>query len=70
MIDFHTSRQLSQKIEKLIQRYELFQLLKADHMRWINTTNDPKERKVNGAIVVQLDALMEQYNVLVNALYT
>lgn len=66
-MDTHAQLEPSPTMEKLIQRYELFKVIQASHVRWMNTTNDPKVMEMHRAIIATFEAFMEQYKTLMDA---
>jgi hypothetical protein len=67
MMDSQTPLELSPTMEKLTQRYELFKVIQASHVRWMNKTSDPKVKEMHRAIVALFKDLLEQYKILMDA---
>ncbi len=55
-------------LENLTNRYSLFQAIRDSHMRWMDRTQDPHLKEIHQVLVEQLEAILEQYNVLIDAL--
>ena len=54
--------------ETLIQRQELFHLIRESHLKWMNETGDEDLREAHHAIVNLFDRLMQQYEILFDVL--
>lgn len=65
-MDPHVPLELSPTREKLNQRYELFKVIRASHVRWMNTTNDLKVMETHRAIAALLEDILEQYKILMD----
>jgi len=66
MKDIHASLELSPTMETLNRRYELFKIIRASHVRWMNTTNDLKVMEMHRKIAALLEDILEQYKILID----
>ena len=49
-------------LETLFQRQQLFQLIQASHIKWIDQTDDEKIKEIHHTILGLLDDLIREYN--------
>ena len=55
-------------LEKLVHRSDLLRIIQDSHIRWMNLTEDPHLKEIHQVLVDRLEAVLEQYNVLMDAL--
>ena len=55
-------------LEKLSHRHDLLRIVQDSHVRWMNLTEDPQLKEIHQVLVDRLEAVLEQYNVLTDAL--
>ena len=54
--------------ENLTRRHDLLRIMQDSHVRWINLTEDPHLKEIHQVLVDRLEAVLEQYNVLMDVL--
>jgi hypothetical protein len=59
---------LGPSIQNLVQRHELFQLIQNSHLRWMYETDDQNIKELHRAIADHLQAVVVQYQALLDAL--
>ena len=68
MTPYHFQPELYSMTEQLTRRYELFQVMRDSHLRWIKTTDDPQIKEIHRTIAALFVSLLEQYNALLDAI--
>jgi len=56
------------KLESLEAEYDYLHLLRERHLQWMSNTNDPEIRRMHGEIVASIKQLIEQFEILMDAL--
>ena len=55
-------------LEKLTNRFDLLRMIQDSHVRWMDRTDDPQLKEIHQVLVDRLEAVLEQYNVLMDVL--
>lgn len=55
-------------LEKLSHQHDLLRIEQDSHLRWMNLTEDLHLKEIHQALIDRLEAVLEQYNVLMDAL--
>ena len=59
---------LGPTLEKLVHRHDLLRIMQDSHVRWMDLTEDPHLKEIHQVLVDRLEAVLKQYNVLMDAL--
>ena len=52
-------RELDSTVEKLTRRYDLFQLMRKSHLRWMNRTDDPQIKEIHRTLAALFKSIMK-----------
>lgn len=55
-------------LENLANRYDLIRIIEDSHVRWRDRMEDPHLKEIHQVVVDRLEAVLEQYRVLMDVL--